>query len=163
MNNLTIAFKYNRKQVIQALRYHFISKKEIRLLIILVNVFALFAAVMYGFHYIKPLALILSSFLWFSLMLAFWFILPLTVYNRAKTFRDSFVLTFMDAYMHIENPKGSKDWNYQSFKYFIETPNFFHLYIDERSFFLIPKDAFDNTDSSHSIRLLLREKVGVKR
>jgi len=158
-NHLTISFKYNRKQVMQALRYHFISKKEIRLLIILVNVFALFAAVMYGFHYIKPLALILSSFLWFTLMLAFWFILPLTVYNRAKTFQDSFVLTFMDAYMHIQNPNGSKDWNYQSFKYFIETPNFFHLYIDERSFFLIPKDAFNDTDASHAARLMLRQNI----
>lgn len=144
------------------MRYHFISKKEIRFLIILVNVFALFAAVMYGFHYIKPLALILSSFLWFTLMLAFWFVLPLTVYNRAKTFRDTFDLTFMEAYMHIENPKGSKDWNYKSFKYFIETPNFFHLYIDERSFFLIPKDAFEDSDATHTTRLMLRDKIGQK-
>lgn len=159
----TISFTYNRKQVIQALRYHFISKKEIRLLIILVNIFALFAAVIYGFHFIKPLALLLSSFLWFTLMLSFWFVLPMTVYNRAKTFQDSFVLTFMEVYMHIENPKGSKDWNYQAFKYFLETPNFFHLYIDDRSFFLVPKDAFENSDDTHVVRLLLREKIGNKR
>jgi hypothetical protein len=162
MNNLTISFKYNRKQVIQALRYHFISKREIRFLMILVNVFALFAAAMFAWGKITPVALLLSSFLWFTLMLAFWFILPLTVYNRAKTFKDSFTLTFMEAYMHIENPKGSKDWNYQSFKYFIETPNFFHLYIDERSFFLIPKDVFENSDDTHITRLLLRDKIKQK-
>ncbi len=159
----TISFTYNRKQVIQALRYHFISKKEIRLLIIFVNIFALFAALMYGFDFIKPLALLLSSFLWFTLMLSFWFVLPVTVYKRAKTFQDSFVLSFMELYMHIENPKGSKDWNYQAFKYFLETPNFFHLYIDDRSFFLIPKDAFENTDDTHAVRLLLREKIGNQR
>lgn len=159
MSNLTISFKYNRKQVIQALRYHFISKKEIRFLIILINIFALFAAAMFAWKQITPIALLLSSFLWFTLMLSFWFILPLTVYNRAKTFKDSFTLTFMDAYMHIENPKGSKDWNYQAFKYFIETPNFFHLYIDERSFFLIPKDAFDAIGASHTARLLLRQNI----
>lgn len=162
MNNLTIAFKYNRKQVIQALRYHFISKKEIRILIILVNVFALFAAAMFFWKKITPVAFLLSSFLWFSLMLAFWYILPLTVYRRAKTFKDSFHLTFMDAYMHIENPNGSKDWAYKSFRYFIETPNFFHLYIDERSFFLIPKDAFTDTDATHNARIMLREKIGQK-
>lgn len=162
MNNLTISFKYKRKQVIQALRYHFISKKEIRLLIIFINVFSLFAAIMYGFHFIKPLALVLSSFLWFALMLSFWFILPLSVYKRAKTFQDSFVLTFLDAYMHIENPNGSKDWDYKSFKYFIETPNFFHLYIDERSFFLIPKDAFTESEGTHNARIILREKIGQK-
>ena len=95
-------------------------------------------------------------------MVSLWFILPFTVYSRAKTFRDSFNLTFLDTYMHLENPSGSKKWNYNAFKYFIETPNFFHLYIDDRSFFLIPKDAFDDTDATHNARLLLREKIGQK-
>ncbi len=157
---MTISFKYNRKQVIQALRYHFISKKEIRILIILINVFALFAAAVFFFKKITPVAFLLSSFMWFMLMLAFWYILPLTVYNRAKTFKDSFHLTFMESYMHIENPNGSKDWAYKAFQYFIETPNFFHLYIDERSFFLIPKDAFTDGDETHNIRTMLREKIG---
>ncbi len=159
---MTISFSYNRKKVIQALRYHFISKKEIRILIILVNVFALFAAAMFFWGKILPLAFILSSFLWFSLMLAFWYILPLSVYGRAKTFKDSFILTFMDVYMHIENPGGTKDWAYNAFKYFIETPNFFHLYIDERSFFLIPKDAFVDSDATHTARIMLRDKIGQK-
>jgi hypothetical protein len=159
---MTISFRYDRKKVIQALRYHFISKKEIRILIILVNVFALFAAAMFFWKKIAPVAFLMSSFLWFSLMIALWFILPFTVYSRAKTFRDSFSLTFLDTYMHLENPNGSKNWNYNSFKYYIETPNFFHLYIDDRSFFLIPKDAFADTDATHNTRLLLREKIGQK-
>lgn len=159
---MTISFKYNRKQVMRALRYHFISKKEIRILMILVNVFALFAAAMFFFKKVSPVAFLLSSFLWMSLMMAFWFILPMLVYNRAKTFKDSFVLTFMDAYMHLENPNGSKDWNYKSFQYFLETPDFFHLYIDDRSFFLIPKDAFSNSDEVHEIRKVLQDKIGKK-
>lgn len=159
---MNISFRYDRKKVIQALRYHFISKKEIRILIILVNVFALFAAAMFFWKKIAPMAFLLSSFLWFSLMLALWFILPFTVYSRAKTFRDSFNLTFLDSYMHLENANGSKNWNYNNFKYFIETPNFFHLYIDDRSFFLIPKDAFADSDETHNTRLLLREKIGQK-
>jgi hypothetical protein len=157
---MTISFQYNRKQVIQALRYHFISKREIRVLIILVNVFALFAAAVFFWGKISPVAFLLSSFLWFSLMLAFWFVLPMSVYSRAKTFRDSFKLTFLDAYMHIENPAGSKDWAYAAFKYFIETPNFFHLYINEQSFFLIPKNAFTSSDDTHDTRVMLREKIG---
>jgi hypothetical protein len=156
---MTISFKYNRKKVIHALRYHFISKKEIRILIILVNVFALFAAAMFFWKKITPVAFLLSSFLWFCLMVALWYILPLTVYNRAKTFKDSFTLSFMDAYMHIENASGSKDWNYKSFKYFLETPNFFHLYVDERSFFLIPKEAFSDSDQIHEARLFLKNHI----
>ena len=156
---MTISFTYNRKKVIHALRYHFISKKEIRILIILVNVFALFAAAMFFWKKITPVAFLLSSFLWFCLMVALWYILPLTVYNRAKTFKDSFTLSFMDTYMHIENASGSKDWNYKSFKYFLETPNFFHLYVDERSFFLIPKEAFSDSDQIHEARLFLKNHI----
>ncbi len=159
---MNISFTYDRRKVIQALRYHFISKKEIRLLIIFVNVFALFAGAMFFWQKITPVAFLLSSFLWFALMISFWFILPVTVYNRAKTFKDAFSLTFLDSYMHLENPNGTKNWNYNSFRYFIETPNFFHLYIDDRSFFLIPKDAFANDDDIHITRVLLRDKIGQK-
>lgn len=156
---MTISFRYNRKQVLKALRYHFISKKEIRILIILINVFALFAAAMFFWKKIHPLAFLLSSFLWFVLMLAIWIILPFTIYSRAKTFKDAFTITFMPQYMHMENQRGQKDWNYNSFKYFIETPDFFHLYVDERVFFLIPKDAFENSDAVHEARLLFRENI----
>jgi hypothetical protein len=38
---MKVSFTYDKKQVLQALRYHFLSRKEIRLMIILVNVFAL--------------------------------------------------------------------------------------------------------------------------
>lgn len=159
---MTISFRYDRKKVIRALRYHFISKKEIRILMILVNVFALFAAAVFFWKKITPVAFLLSSFLWFCLMASFWFILPFTVYSRAKTFRDSFKLTFADTYMHIENQNGTKRWSYSGFQYFIETPDFFHLYVDERSFFLIPKDAFSDTDQTHEARELLRNKIGQK-
>jgi len=64
--------------------------------------------------------------------------------------------------MHIESANGIKQWKYKDFSYFIETPNFFHLYIDERSFFLIPKDAFTGTDALHDARVLLKEKIGMK-
>jgi hypothetical protein len=157
---MTISFRYDRKKVLQALRYHFMSKKEIRFLIVLINVFALFAAAVFFWKKITPVAFLLSSLLWFVLMISIWFILPFSIFSRSKTFRDSFTLTFLDSYMHLENPNGKKDWTYNSFQFFIETPHFFHLYIDERSFFLVPKDAFPDSDATHEARLLLREKIG---
>ena len=156
---MTITFQYDRKKVIQALRYHFVSKKEIRILIILINVFALFAAAMFFWKKIAPIAFLMSSFLWFLLMLTIWFILPFTIYQRARTFKDSFRISFLDDYMHLENSMGSKDWTYRSFQYFLETPHFFHLYIDERSFFLIPKTAFADSDAEHEFRMFLANKI----
>ncbi|HMX81508.1 MAG TPA: YcxB family protein, partial [Ferruginibacter sp.] len=83
-------FTYDKKKVIQALRYHFITRREIRVMMILINVFALLSAALFFFKRISPYAFLISSLLWIMLMLTFWFILPYTVYRRADTFRDRF-------------------------------------------------------------------------
>ena len=51
---MTIHFGYEKGQVLQALRYHFISKAEIRIMIILVNVFALVSIILYALKKIGP-------------------------------------------------------------------------------------------------------------
>ena len=76
-------FTYNKQKVIQALRYHFISRREIKVMIILVNVFAILSAGLFYFKKISPFAFLISSVLWFSLMIIFWFLLPYMVYKRA--------------------------------------------------------------------------------
>ncbi len=48
----------------QALRYHFISRPEIRIMLIVVNVFALVSITLYALHLIKPLAFMVGSGLW---------------------------------------------------------------------------------------------------
>ena len=53
---MTVHFGYDKKQVLQALRYHLLNRKEIRLMIILVNVFALLSAALFYFKKILPLA-----------------------------------------------------------------------------------------------------------
>ncbi|MFO0002656.1 MAG: YcxB family protein, partial [bacterium] len=64
----------------QALRYHFISRLEIRLLIIAVNVFAIGSVVLYALKQVTPFAFLLSSCLWLVLMIAIWWFLPWMVY-----------------------------------------------------------------------------------
>lgn len=156
---MKIEFTYDKKQVLQALRYHFLSKREIRLMIILVNVFALASAALFYFKKILPLAFLVGSFLWFSLMIAFWFILPGIVYRRATTFRDHFIMNFEEQSFSVGNERGSRSWPWKAVKTFLETPYFFHLYFDSRSFFLVPKDGFSNTDEVYQMRQLLKEKV----
>ena len=86
-------FTYNKAKVIQALRYHFISRREIKLLMILVNVFAILSAALFFFKKISPLAFLISSFLWFVLMILFWYLLPQVIYRNASTFKDRFKAT----------------------------------------------------------------------
>ena len=156
---MTIQFEYNKKQVLQALRYHFLSKKEIRLMIILVNVFALVSAVLFYLKKILPFAFLAGSFLWFVLMISFWFILPGLVYRRAATFQDHFTMNFEEESFSVGNERGSRSWQWKELSDFLETPHFFHLYFDNRSFFLVPKNAFADSDEVFELRQLMKEKV----
>ena len=157
---MTIHFAYDKRQVLQALRYHFISRPELRIMIIVVNVFALLSAILFYFKMITPLALLVGSTLWFVLMITIWFLLPLTVYRRAATFRDHFTMDFQKDNFTVGNERGSRSWAWKELKKFMETPNFFHLYFDSRSFFLVPKTGFGNSDEIYEMRQLLKEKVG---
>jgi len=135
-------FEYHKQKTIQALRYHFISRKEIKVMMILVNVFALLTAAMFFFKKISPLAFLTSSIMWFLMMLLFWFILPRLVYRKSAMFKDSFKVRLDDDTLTLFNEKASRSWEWSSFSYWMETPHFFHLYFNQRSFLIFPKDAF---------------------
>jgi YcxB-like protein len=156
---MTIYFGYQKGQVIQALRYHFISRPEIRMMLILVNVFALASLILYFSHKITPTACFVGSFLWIILMISFWFILPAMVYRRAITFKHNFSMDFKEDGFTLGHEKGSKTWPWTALKSFIESPHFFHLYFDSRSFLLVPKSGCRNGDEVFELRQLLKNKV----
>lgn len=156
---MTIDFSYDKRQVLQALRYHFLSKREIRMMIILVNIFALLSAALFYFKKILPFAFLVGSLLWFGLMVSFWFVLPGLVYRRASTFKDHFTMSFGSDSFSVGNERGSRSWPWRAVTNVVETPYFFHLYFDKSSFFLVPKNAFTDGDAVFSLRQLLKEKV----
>ncbi|HMG83575.1 MAG TPA: YcxB family protein [Ferruginibacter sp.] len=152
-------FTYNKAKVIQALRYHFITRKEVKALMIGVNIYAVVAAGLYFFHIISPFAFLLSSCLWFVMMILFWFLLPTIVYNRANTFKATLrVILSADEFLIETNRGGLNSWPWKAFSSMMESPHFFHLYFDSRSFFIIPKDAFTPEDQV-AARKILAEKI----
>lgn len=153
---LSSFFSYDKPKVLQALRYHFISRREIMVMIILVNVFAIMSAALYFLHKVTPVAFILASGLWFILMISFWFALPFIIYRKSSTFQNSFRVDFADQEMSIETERGSRSWPWSAFSFFKETPYFFHLYFDARTFFLIPKDSFADVPGARDI---LKRKI----
>lgn len=156
---MTVEFDYNKPQVIQALRYHFISKKELRIMIVLVNVFAILSLVLYLMRLITPVAFIINSLLWMVLMISIWFILPGIVYRRAETFKQHFTMYFNENDFTLEHKRGRRSWPYSALQTFKETPNFFHLYFDARSFLLVPKDGFKSIEDIQKLRKILRAKT----
>ncbi|HEY8397004.1 MAG TPA: YcxB family protein, partial [Flavihumibacter sp.] len=154
-----IAFTYDRKQVIQALRYHFMTRKEIRLLVIVVNLFTIAAAVLLYFKKINPLSFVFFSTLWMMLMLVLWRILPNSIYKKSQTFQDDFMMEFDESEVTLFTDRGRQIWPWSRFSKFVETPYFFHLYFDNRSFFLVPKDAFTSIPQQQEVRDLIKRKL----
>jgi hypothetical protein len=151
-------FSYNKAKVIQALRYHFISRREIKVMIIVVNVFALISAALFFFKKILPFPFLISSVLWLVLMIVFWYALPALIYKRTATFKDTFRVKLAAETFTIENERASRSWPWKDFSSFIESPHFFHLYFNPRSFFIFPKEAFAESEL-HEVRILLQEKI----
>ncbi len=128
---------------------------------ILVNVFAIVSALLFFLKKISPLAFLVSSVLWFGLMITFWYLLPITIYKKSATFRDKFKATFGKDEFTIENERGSRSWLWNEFSTTMESPHFFHLYFNPRSFFIVPKEAFPDEEVK-AARKLLASKVRQK-
>jgi len=154
-----MTIEFNKKQVLRALRYHFFSKKDVRVLLLVVNGFALVSALLFYFKAVTPLAFLISSVLWSSLMVSFWWLLPFRIYRSSNTFKEHLTIEFRSEEMVITHSAGQKFWPYSSFQTMKETPDFFYLYVDDRSFFLIPQVAFEEVEVSKSLKELLRKKI----
>jgi hypothetical protein len=156
---MTIYFCYDKKQVLQALRYHFITRPEIKILLILVNVFTVISAVLVYLHRIQPISFLIFSILWFVLIIVVWRILPSSIYKKSRTFQDNFSMSIDEKEVLLGTSRGNQAWQWEDFSSFIESPYFFHLYFNSRSFFLVPKDAFKGIIELQEARQLMRDKI----
>ena len=156
---MQFSFSYNKIKTLQGLRYHFISRIEIKVMMILVNVFAIASAILFYTKKIRPESFLLGSCIWVFMMLAVWYILPYSIYRKSNTFKESFIIYLNDYNINLESERGSVSWEWSKFQRFIETPHFFHLYFNAKSFFLIPKDDI-GIEMQHEIRALFNRKIG---
>lgn len=158
---MTVHFGYNKKEVLDGLRSHFFSRPEIRILFILINVFAIVAALLALLKKIQPVSFLVFSFLWFFLWMTVRRFLPLSIYKRSQTFKDEFTLSLDEEQgVLLQTERGQKLWKWNDFSMFKETLYFFHLYFDSRSFFLVPKDSFKDLEEMQAARKLMKENIG---
>jgi hypothetical protein len=156
---MTIQFGYDKKQVLDGLRGHFFGRPEIRIMAIIINVFAILSAVLFYLKRIQPLPFLVFALLWIVLWISIRRILPLSIYKRSATFQDTFTLTLEDKGILLQTKKGSQLWSWGDFSGFKETAYFFHVYFNARSFFLIPKDSFRDITEIQDARKLLKERI----
>ncbi len=159
---MEFGFSYNKKKVIQALRLHFIAQREIKILMILVNVFAILSAILFYQKLIRPEPFILGSFVWLLMLISVWYILPYNIYNKSNTFKESFIVSINSNSISLENQLGTVNWSWSKIHNFFESPHFFHLYFSKKSFFILPKDDLGE-DILHELRAVLRENLAASK
>ena len=157
---MKVKVSYTKSQVLQALRYHFIKKPEIRLMIILVNVFALLSAGLFAFRIISALPFLMGTTLWLTMMVTFWFWMSWLIYRRSRTFKDPVDARIEPQHFFLDFGHREKAWSWREFSHFFESPHFFHLYFDGRSFFLLPKDGFEGIADIREARALMQDRIG---
>jgi hypothetical protein len=156
---MEVTVSYKKSQVLQALRYHFIKKPEIRLMIILVNVFALLSAALFALRIISALPFLMGTTLWMTMMATFWFWMPWLIYRRSRTFKDEFKARVEMQHFFLDFGHREKAWAWREFSHYFESPHFFHLYFDARSFFLLPKDGFEKSGDIREARMLMGQQI----
>jgi hypothetical protein len=159
MSGMTIQFGYNKKQVLDGLRGHFFGRPEIRILAIVINLFAIVSAILFALGKISPPPFLIFSVLWLCLWIAIRRLLPLSIYKKSATFQDTFILSLQDQGILLETKKGSQLWRWEDFSGFKETIYFFHVYFNAQSFFMIPKDSFQDINEIQAARKILKERI----
>jgi hypothetical protein len=129
-------------------------------MVIVINVFAILSAILFALKKIQALPFLIFSLLWFFLWISVRRLLPLSIYKKSATFRDTFTLTLEEKGLLLETKKGHQLWRWEDFSGFKETIYFFHVYFNARAFFMIPKDSFKDITEIQAARKLLKERIG---
>jgi hypothetical protein len=158
INKLQLQFSYNKTQVIQALRLHFISKTDIKVMMIIVNVFAIVSAVFFYMKKIRPEPFFIGTLIWVLMLISVWYILPYAIYNKSTTFKDEFNVFINDEELSLHTHKGYVVWNWNTFNKWMESRYFFYLYFDNKTFFLIPKEVM-NKEMEMEMRKILKKEI----
>ncbi|MRG49114.1 hypothetical protein GFS24_28650 [Chitinophaga sp. SYP-B3965] len=151
-----LQFTYNREEVINALRSHFLRRGEIKVFRNTLIILLIATVTGYLFHVVNFNALLGISTMMVILGWAFWYLLPVSTYNKAATFKDNIRLRYNEEGMAISTGPGERALSWKSFSQIVETNSFFFLYKDKRSFFLIPTSAFESETAKDSFSQLMK-------
>lgn len=154
---MQIQFSYHKTSVINALRTHFLSRRETKILRILSIVLFLIALWAYTKGIIPYAVVVLLFLAIIALTIVFWFVLPKSIYQKTRTFTEpSITLDWNEEGLSIGTHAGARRLPWNSFRRVLETPDFYYLYRSSNAFFLIPSAAFANSTDRESFSQLLR-------
>ena len=124
-----LEFSYNKEEVLNALRYHFLQRGEIK--VFRNTLFILLAFTLAGFAYrlVTVGALICIASMVVLIVLVFWYMLPVSIYNKANTFKDDIHLNYSEEGITISTRSSEveKQLSWKNFTQLVEAKNFIFL------------------------------------
>jgi len=156
-----VEFSYNKEDVLNALRYHFSRRGEIKVFRNTLCILVLAALAGFFFQLVTLNALIGIIAMTALIGWAFWYVLPLSTYNKAATFKDEIRLRYTEDGLMISTRASDhqRQLSWNNFSRLVETRKFFFLYRDKKSFLLIPTSAFENDDARNNFSKLVKGKI----
>lgn len=156
----SLEFSYDKSEVLHALRYHFMQRGEIKVFRNTLIILLLATLTGYFFSVVTPGALTGIFIMTALIGWVFWYLLPVSIYNKAATFKDDIHLNYSEEGLLISTRASDHQraigWN--NFSQIVETKKFFFLYRDKKTFFLIPISAFPSQDAYRQFAGLLKRK-----
>lgn len=155
-----LEFNYNKGDVLHALRYHFMQRGEIK--VFRNTLIILLLATLTGYFFSVVTSAALTGIVLMILVLGwvFWYLLPVSIYNKAATFKDSIHLKYSEEGLLISTRASDRQRaiSWSNFSQVVETKKFFFLYRDKKTFFLIPISAFETEESYQNFSSMLKAK-----
>ena len=156
-----LEFSYNKEEVLNALRYHFLQRGEIK--VFRTTLFILLTFTLVGFSYRLVTVGALIGILGMSVVigLVFWYMLPVSVYNKAATFQDDIRLNYSEDGIVIATRKSDvrKELSWHAFTQVVKAKNFFFLYKGKKDFFLVPTSAFKTELEQREFERLAKKNI----
>jgi YcxB-like protein len=151
---MVVEFSYKKSSVINALRLHFLNRGEVR--VFRITLIILFACTVVGnlLGVVSASAVLGIFIMMVVILLFFWYLLPVSTYNKSATFKEHIRLQLDDQGMRIGTKNGERLVGWKNFNSVIETKDFYYLYRDKKSFFLIPSDSFNIEDKREFTQML---------
>lgn len=156
-----LEFSYNKEEVLNALRYHFLQLGEIKVFRNTLFVLLAFTMAGFAFNIVTVGALIGIVGMIVLIITVFWFLLPVSIYNKAATFKDDIHLKYSEEGIIISTRTSEQQrlLSWSTFTKVVEAKNFFFLYRGKKNFFLVPTSAFKSQDAHQEFSRLAKDKI----
>ncbi|PSL22616.1 YcxB family protein [Chitinophaga ginsengisoli] len=156
-----LEFSYNKEEVLNALRYHFLQRGEIKVFRNTLFILLAFTMAGYAFKLVTVGALIGIAAMVLLIIAVFWFLLPVSIYNKAATFKDDIHLKYSEEGITISTRTSEHQRliSWSTFTKVVEAKNFFFLYRGKKNFFLVPTSAFKSEDAQKEFSRLANDNI----